>query len=119
MPCPPYKYFNYKVDDPDELPRPKLEAINGTCASVRLDSLISLAFKASRSSMVSYIEGGQVFVNGKLITSNGYEPKEGDIISVRGKGRFIFDGMSHQTKREDAVSAFYVIYNYSIVIYNT
>ena len=88
-----------KVDDPDELPRPKLEAINGTCASVRLDSLISLAFKASRSSMVSYIEGGQVFVNGKLITSNGYEPKEGDIISVRGKGRFIFDGMSHQTKK--------------------
>ena len=40
-----------KVDDPDELPRPKLEAINGTCASVRLDSLISLAFKASRSSI--------------------------------------------------------------------
>ena len=88
-----------KVDDPDKLPRPKLEAINGTCASVRLDSLISLAFKASRSSMVSYIEGGQVFVNGKLITSNGYEPKEVDIISVRGKGRFIFDGMSHQTKK--------------------
>ena len=88
-----------KVDDPDKLPCPKLEAINGTCASVRLDSLISLAFKASRSSMVSYIEGEQVFVNGKLITSNGYEPKEGDIISVRGKGRFIFDGMSHQTKK--------------------
>ncbi|MGN8804570.1 MULTISPECIES: RNA-binding protein [unclassified Blautia] len=88
-----------KVDDPDKLPCPKLESINGTCASVRLDSLISLAFKASRSSMVSYIEGGQVFVNGKLITSNGYEPKEGDIISVRGKGRFIFDGMSHQTKK--------------------
>ena len=88
-----------KVDDPDKLPCPKLEAINGTCASVRLDSLISLAFKASISSMVSYIEGGQVFVNGKLITSNGYEPKEGDIISVRGKGRFIFDGMSHQTKK--------------------
>ena len=88
-----------KVDYPDKLPCTKLEAINGTCASVRLDSLISLAFKASRSSMVSYIEGGQVFVNGKLITSNGYEPKEGDIISVRGKGRFIFDGMSHQTKK--------------------
>ena len=88
-----------KVDDPDKLPCTKLEAINGTCASVRLDSLISLAFKASRSSMVSYIEGGKVFVNGKLITSNGYEPKEGDIISVRGKGRFIFDGMSHQTKK--------------------
>lgn len=88
-----------KVEDSDEFPRPVLESVSGTCASVRLDSLISLAFKTSRSSMVSYIEGGQVFVNGKLITSNGYEPKEGDIISVRGKGRFIFDGVSHQTKR--------------------
>lgn len=88
-----------KVEDPDEFPIPKLEAVSGTCASVRLDALIALAFKASRSSMISFIEGGQVFVNGKLITSNGYEPKEGDIISVRKKGRFIFDGVSHQTKK--------------------
>ena len=88
-----------KIEDPEEFPRPDLEPINGTCASVRLDALISLAFKASRSSMVSYIENGQVFVNGKLITSNGYEPKDGDIVSVRGKGRFIFDGVSHQTKK--------------------
>ena len=88
-----------KVNDPEEFPHPNLESINGTCASVRLDSLIALAFKASRSSMVSYIESGQVFVNGKLITSNGYEPKEGDIVSVRGKGRFIFAGVSHQTKK--------------------
>ena len=72
---------------------------SGTCASVRLDSLIGLAFQTSRSSMVSFIEGGLVFVNGKLITSNGYEPKEGDIISVRGKGRFIYDGVSRQTKK--------------------
>ena len=88
-----------KVDDPDELPRPKLEAINGTCASVRLDSLIALAFGTSRSSIVHCIEEGLVFVNGKLITSNGYEPKEGDIISVRKKGRFIFDGVSRRTKK--------------------
>ena len=87
------------VDKQAELPAPKTETIHGTCASVRLDSLIALAFKASRSSMVSYIEGGQVFVNGKLITSNGYEPREGDIISVRGKGRFIYDGTSHQTRK--------------------
>ena len=76
------------VDKQAEFLHPKRKLFSGTCASVRLDSLIALAFKASRSSMVSYIEGGQVFVNGKLITSNGYEPREGDIISVRGKGRF-------------------------------
>ena len=88
-----------KVNDPDEFPQPKLESMSGTCASVRLDELIALAFKTSRSSRGSFIENGHVFVNGKLITSNGYEPKEGDIISVRGKGRFIYDGVSHQTKK--------------------
>lgn len=88
-----------KVENPQEFPRPHMEAVSGTCSSVRLDSLIALAFKASRSSMVPCIEGGLVFVNGKLVTSNGYEPKEGDIISVRGKGRFIYEGVSHQTKK--------------------
>ena len=88
-----------RVEQAEEIPEPEFEMINGTCASVRLDALIGLAFQASRSSMVSFIESGLVFVNGKLITSNGYEPKEGDIISVRGKGRFIYDGVSKQTRK--------------------
>lgn len=88
-----------RVEQAEEIPEPEFEMINGTCASVRLDALIGLAFQASRSSMVSFIESGLVFVNDKLITSNGYEPKEGDIISVRGKGRFIYDGVSRQTKK--------------------
>ena len=88
-----------RVEQAEEIPEPEFEMINGTCASVRLDALIGLAFQTSRSSMVSFIESGLVFVNGKLITSNGYEPKEGDIISVRSKGRFIYDGVSRQTKK--------------------
>ncbi len=87
------------ADNPHSIPEPSFQPVNGTCASVRLDSLIALAFQSSRSSMVSFIENGQVFVNGKLITSNGYEPKEGDIISVRGKGRFRFDAISGHTKK--------------------
>lgn len=88
-----------RIDRQDELPSPEMEQITGTCASVRLDALIALAFRSSRTSMVPLIEGGMVFVNGKLITSNGYEPKEGDIISVRKKGRFRYEGVSHQTKK--------------------
>ena len=88
-----------KVDNPEHIPEPSFQLITGTCSSVRLDALIALAFQTSRSSMVSFIEGGQVFVNGKLITSNGYEPKEGDIISVRKKGRFRYEGVSRQTKK--------------------
>lgn len=78
---------------------PKVEEKKGTVSSLRLDSLIALAFASSRTKLVSYIENGKVFVNGKLITSNGYQIKEGDIISVRGLGRFQFKEMISQTKK--------------------
>ena len=79
--------------------KPEYKEVKTTISATRLDAIIAAAFKASRSSMTGLIAGGKVFVNGKLITSNGYEPKEGDIISVRGKGRFIYDGVSRQTKK--------------------
>ena len=78
---------------------PKTKEISGSVSSLRLDSLLALAFSSSRSKLVAYIEGGKVFVNGKLITSNGYQIKEHDIISVRGLGRFRYNGMTSQTRK--------------------
>ncbi len=78
---------------------PKLKRLTGTVASVRLDSLISLAFEVSRSSLKGLLEEGRVFVNGKLITSNGYEPREGDLVSVRGMGRFRYESAGGQSKK--------------------
>ena len=78
---------------------PKYKEVSGTVASVRLDKLLALAFNASRSSLTGLIEGGKVFVNGKLVTSNGYEPKEGDLVSVRGMGRFRFQETGGQSKK--------------------
>ena len=83
----------------EELPKPRREEISGTVASPRLDSIIALAFHTSRSSMISYIEGGKVFVNGKNVVSNGYSLKDGDIISVRGKGKFQFGTIKNITKK--------------------
>lgn len=87
------------VTDPGEFPMPQLTPVKGTVASCRLDCLIALAFRVSRSSAVPWIEGGQVFVNGKLITTNAYTPKEGDIISVRRMGRFRFESAGGTTKK--------------------
>lgn len=78
---------------------PKYDKIRGTVASVRLDTVLSLAFPLSRSRITSYIEGAKVFVNGKLVTSNGYRLKEGDIISVRKMGRIVYDGVLSETKK--------------------
>ena len=41
----------------------RTEKIEGTVASVRLDTLLALAWKTSRSSLVGMIEDGRVFVN--------------------------------------------------------
>ena len=74
---------------------PDFQQIKGTVSSVRLDSLLPLA----RSKLSGLIEGAKVFVNGKLITSNGYQVKEGDIISVRGLGKFRFEEAGKITKK--------------------
>ena len=79
--------------------KPSVKEISGTVSSLRLDSLLALAFASSRSKLVAYIEAGKVFVNGKLITSNGYQMKENDIVSVRGLGRFQYIETLSQTKK--------------------
>jgi RNA-binding protein YlmH len=78
---------------------PKYKEVTGTVSSVRLDSILSVAFHTSRSSLTGLIEGGKVYVNSKLIISNSYSLKENDIVSVRGLGKFIYTGTSYQTKK--------------------
>ena len=66
---------------------------------MRLDAVMALAFQASRSSLLSLIGDGKVFVNGKLITTNAYALKEMDLVSARGLGRFRYIGALGQTKK--------------------
>ncbi len=78
---------------------PKYTEVTGTVSSVRLDSILSVAFHSSRSSLTGLIEGGKVFVNSKEVLSNSYALKEQDVVSVRGLGKFIYTGTSYQTKK--------------------
>lgn len=78
---------------------PTLQQMKGTVPSVRLDTVLSVAYPLSRSRLTGYIADAKVFVNGKLTTSNGYHLREGDIISVRGVGRIRYDGILSETKK--------------------
>lgn len=86
----PWEDFTYQ---------PKMREVSGTVSSVRLDSLLSIAFQSSRSSLSGLIGGGKVFVNSKVTLSNSYNLKEGDVVSVRGYGKFRYVGTNHQTKK--------------------
>ncbi len=90
-----------EIREVDEISyEPRFEEIKGTVPSIRLDTVLSTAYPLSRNKMTSYIEAGRVFVNGKLITSNGYHLKEEDIISVRGLGKVRYEGMLSETKKK-------------------
>ena len=78
---------------------PHFEELKGTVPSVRLDTVLSVAYPLSRSKLTTYIEAAKVFVNGKLITNNGYHLNEGDLISVRGLGRIAYAGILSETKK--------------------
>lgn len=77
----------------------RYKEISGTVQSVRLDAVISTAFKSSRSQLISMISSGRVFVNGSLITNNSFRLKEGDIVSVRGMGKFLYEKEQDITKK--------------------
>lgn len=78
---------------------PSFETVEGSIASVRLDNVLALVYRCSRSKIVPYIEGERVFINGKMAVSNSAPLKEGDIVSVRGLGRFRYEGVQNETKK--------------------
>lgn len=88
------------MDNGEIIYKPEFVEVKGTVASIRLDSVLALVLKESRSKLIRLIEGGKVYINGKLITTNAYKLQDDDMISVRGFGKFQFDGILSVTKKE-------------------
>jgi photosystem II S4 domain protein len=66
---------------------PKKKELTTVEASLRLDAIASAGFGMSRSKMADLINGGDVRVNWKEITSASHAVKASDLIAIRGKGR--------------------------------
>ena len=63
----------------------------------RLDSYIALNSDLSRSRVAKLISDNKVLVNGKE-KSASYKVKLGDVITIRGKGRFIVKEFNGSTR---------------------
>lgn len=79
--------------------QPKFTALNLIVPSMRLDAVISNIFKLSRNEANLFVKGQKVFVNHQVISKPGYNVKEGDLISVRTKGRAIVNAQNGTTKK--------------------
>ncbi len=77
----------------------KFEQIEGIVSSNRLDAVVAFATRKSRSQSLLLIQSQKVFVNSCVMLSNAYACKEGDVISIRGFGKFIYLGETGETKK--------------------
>ncbi len=84
----------------DVSPAIQLQEVKGSVASLRADALIALVCRLSRSAVITLFQSQRVFINGRLTESNSYILKAGDIVSVRGYGKFIFEEVLSMTKKE-------------------
>lgn len=83
---------------PEGLSEPP-EATEVVVASLRLDAMVAAVYKLSRSQSQELFERERVFVNSRAAASPSACPSDGDIISVRGQGRFIYEGTARETKK--------------------
>lgn len=72
--------------------------MSGSIASLRLDAVVALVCKISRGDAQALINRELVNVNWEVINKTSYEVSIGDIISIRGKGRFYIDNIKGLTK---------------------
>lgn len=87
------------VEGSEELPLPRFREVRVTVASARLDAVIGAAFTLSRGSALEYIKGEKVKVNWEPCIRPGTPLKEGDVISVRGKGKFRITEIAGLTRK--------------------
>jgi RNA-binding protein YlmH len=78
--------------------RTDFKMIKGTVASARLDAVISLALRISRSRAASIIKENLVQVNRKAATSPSCRLKEKDVIATS-KGTFIIESLPGKSRK--------------------
>jgi RNA-binding protein YlmH len=66
---------------------------------MRYDVVIAKMVHLSRSSCVSLFREKKIFVNGRQMENNSGVMKEGDVVSVRGYGKFVCDSILGETRK--------------------
>lgn len=67
----------------------KTQTVKITVASMRLDNIVSELAKCSRGKANELLAQERVLLNHEMIEKSSKEVKENDIVTIRGKGRFV------------------------------
>lgn len=76
-----------------------LKELEVIVSSLRLDCVVAELSCTSRSKANEIIKEQRVFINYETEENNSRTLKEGDILTIRGKGKFIIDAITGYTKK--------------------
>lgn len=96
------KHTNVKcqvVTEAQDIPMDEPEQMEVLLSSLRIDACLAKVYNESRGSILDMFRAGKVYVNGRLCENNSKVLKEGEVINLRGYGKFIFDGVQYETKK--------------------
>ena len=77
----------------------RYETISETAASERADIILAKLYRLSRSDALELFRTKKVFINAKLTENNSVNLKKEDVLSVRGYGKFVYDGVQYMNKK--------------------
>ncbi len=79
--------------------RPRFAPLRLNVSSERLDAVAAAFAGVSRGQAEKLFAAEKVFVNGRMTTDKSARLKEGDILSVRGFGKAVYDGIERETRK--------------------
>lgn len=71
--------------------------------SERLDAIVSKIVGLSRSITAEYFHDRKIYVNGRVMENYSHQLSAGSKVSVRGFGKFIYDGVLRHTKSDNLI----------------
>lgn len=95
-----FKSSEISLEDIDELKETEVTKVEVSFVviSLRLDNIVSVLARTSRNKAVEILRQERVFVNHKLETKASKQVNVGDVITIRGKGRFEFKEIAGNTR---------------------
>ncbi len=77
----------------------RIKEIKGTVASLRLDAVAAEGYGTSRSKIVREIKGERLKLNWKPVSNPALSVSEGDVLSMRGRGRVVVSEVGGTTRK--------------------